>query len=96
MDRRRRPSGSAVPKTGPITVADWAKEWLESRRAKNLVIVDDYKGRLDNHRCDVGDVQAALLACIETRLQSQEDDHDIAAALAGLRRGGDQPFLLLG
>lgn len=40
-------SGGA--KAGPITVADWAKEWLESRRAKDLVIVDDYESRLDNH-----------------------------------------------
>ena len=42
-------SGTDVPHTGPLTVEGWAKIWLEGRRAKDLVIADDYGSRLKNH-----------------------------------------------
>jgi integrase len=42
-------SGADVVKDGPMTVQRWSELWLESRRAKGVVIVDDYESRLKNH-----------------------------------------------
>jgi integrase len=42
-------SGEHVPHQGPLTVRRWSVLWLESRRARDLVIADDYASRLENH-----------------------------------------------
>jgi integrase len=42
-------SGVDVVKEGPMTVERWSRLWLESRRVKGVVIVDDYESRLKNH-----------------------------------------------
>ncbi len=42
-------SGTELADAGPLTVARWAKVWLDGRRAKGLVIADDYDSRLTNH-----------------------------------------------
>ena len=42
-------SGEDVAKDGPMTVERWSQLWLESRRAKGVVVVDDYESRLKNH-----------------------------------------------
>jgi integrase len=42
-------SGVDVVKDGPMTVQRWSELWLESRRAKGVVVADDYESRLKNH-----------------------------------------------
>lgn len=38
---------------GPLTVARWAKRWLDTRTVKGISTVDDYRSRLEHHALPV-------------------------------------------
>jgi len=42
-------AGVEVGGGGPVTVAMWAADWLETRRRKGVVVADDYESRLKLH-----------------------------------------------
>jgi len=42
-------AGVEVGGGGPVTVAKWAADWLETRRRKGVVVADDYESRLKLH-----------------------------------------------
>lgn len=65
-------------KTGPMTVARWAGEWLKSREVKGISTVADYRSRLEHH---------VLPLIGHMRLDAVEPEHIAQAMQAALDKG---------